>query len=122
MLYEAREEPVGQHHISQSPASLASEVRSQSFPRSRFQGSGAYSRFDTQHIAMIDQNHAKVPVTKNWLETAFNKMQKDIQYLKSHVKFCGSSESLPSQHPEECSEDCNNLSPGECSSDLTRRL
>ena len=111
MLHEAREEPVGPHgRILQFPAN---QVRSQSFPRSRFQGYAYYIEREWTH-----QNHAKVPATSLTLETEMQ-LQKDMrQYFKSHMKSCSSSESLwslPSQQPEECSED---LSPDESYSDF----
>ena len=107
MLHEVdREEPVGPHdHIfSQCPAN---QVGSQSFPR----------------ISKVPATNLTNKRLTN-LETVVNKMQKDMwQYFKSHrgVESCSSCESLsslPSQQPEDCCEDLNNLSPGESYSDF----
>ena len=133
MLREAREEPVGPHMhghtVSQVP-SLAKQARSQTFPR-RHQGSNSACS-DTPHIAerewlhqnQFDHQQIKLATRETRLanlETAINKIQKDMQYVKSHVNFCSSSESLSSlssQQPQECCEDCNNLSAPESYSDF----
>ena len=133
MLREAREEPVGPHMhghtVSQVP-SLAKQARSQTFPR-RHQGSNSACS-DTPHIAerewlhqnQFDRQQIKLATRETRLanlETAINKIQKDMQYVKSHVNFCSSSESLSSlssQQPQECCEDCNNLSAPESYSDF----